>query len=527
MFINSSIESNMKKIVIGILVFVSASLKAQSPEDGLRLSWFAPNGTPRSNALGGAMGSLGGDLSAAHINPAGLGFYKSGELIVTSKYLNTQTDYNYRGTNTSTSDNTTTLGNLGIVLADGKKNRGYSSTAFSISFTQIADFNTRQRFKGVNNFSSYSEKFLEELYYDNAGMGAAENNYIFGSSLAFRTFLIDTIAGKNGAIDGYQSLVPISSGVNQTFDSYTSGSSNELAFGWGGNVQDKLYLGASIVLPIVNFNRSLTVSETDLTTNNTTNQFGGFVFNEEFSSRGWGIGAKFGIIYKPEASLRVGFALHTPQLIGFRDKISADMTTNTESYAGKVSASSNQLNNGLPGVREYTVITPTKATFSGSYFFASPGKPTQPLGFISADIEWVNYAGTRFSANDFDQESADYYDDLNNTMKATYKNNINIRLGSEIKLTGNWMARAGTAYYGSPYKNEFADENGTKLVTPSRFILSGGIGYRTNKYFLDFTISSAANRDAVVPYRLIDKPSPIAVQNSNTVLFNIGYGIRF
>ena len=101
----------MKKIIIGILVFVSASLQAQSPEDGLRLSWFAPYGTPRSNALGGAMGSLGGDLSAAHINPAGLGFYKSGELIITSKYLNTETDYKYRGTNSSTSNNTTTLGN--------------------------------------------------------------------------------------------------------------------------------------------------------------------------------------------------------------------------------------------------------------------------------------------------------------------------------------------------------------------------------------------------------------------------------
>ena len=173
------------------------------------------------------------------------------------------------------------------------------------------------------------------------------------------------------------------------------------------------------------------------------------------------------------------------------------------------------------------MITPTKATFSGSYFFASPGKPTQPLGFISADIEWVNYAGTSFYANDFDQASADYYDDLNNTMKATYKNNLNIKIGSEIKLTSNWMARAGTAYYGSPYKNEFADENGTILVTPSRMIVSGGIGYRTNKYFLDFTISSATNQDAVVPYRLIDKPSPIAAEKSRAVVFNIGYGIRF
>jgi hypothetical protein len=473
------------------------------------------------------MGSLGGDLSAAHINPAGLGFYKSGELLVTSKYLNTETDYKYRGSFSSTSNTKSTLGNLGIVFADGKKNRGYSSTAFSISFTQIADFNSRQRFKGVNNFSSYSEKFLEELYYDNAGMGAAENNYIFGSSLAFRTYLIDTIAGKNGALDGYQSLVPISSGVNQTFDSYTSGSSNELAFGWGGNVQDKLYLGASIVMPIVNFNRSLQVSETDLSPTNATNQFGGFVFNEDFSSKGWGIGAKFGIIYKPEAFLRVGFALQTPQLIGFMDKLSADMTTNTESYAGKLSASSDELNNGNAGVRKYKVMTPTKATFSGSYFFASPGKPTQPLGFISADIEWVNYAGTRFYAKKFDQESTDYYDDLNNTMKATYKNNFNIRLGSEIKLTSNWMARAGTAYYGSPYKNEFLDEDDNVLVTPSRFILSGGLGYRTNKYFIDFTISSANNQDAVVPYRLIDKPSPIAQEKSRAILFNIGYGIRF
>jgi hypothetical protein len=522
----STRASNMKKIIIGILVFVSASLQAQSPEDGLRLSWFAPYGTPRSNALGGAMGSLGGDLSAAHINPAGLGFYKSGELIITSKYLNTETDYKYKGTNSSTSNNLSALANLGIVFADGKKNRGYSSTAFSISFTQLANFNSRERFKGVNNFSSYSEKFLEELYYDNAGMGAADNNYIFGSSLAFRTFLIDTSTDSNGN-PGYQSLVPISSGVNQTFDSYTSGSSNELTFGWGGNVQDKLYLGASIVLPIVNFNRSLQVSETDLSTINTKNEFGGFVFNEDFSSRGWGIGAKLGIIYKPEPFLRLGFALHTPQLISFRDKLSADMTTNTESYAGTVSASSDELNNGNPGVREYTVMTPTKATFSGSYFFASPGKPSQPLGFISADIEWVNYAGTRFSANDFDQESADYYDDLNNTMKLTYKNNLNIKIGSEIKLTGNWMARAGTAYYGSPYKNEFLDENDNVLVTPSRFIVSGGIGYRTNKYFVDFTISSATNQDAVVPYRLIDKPSPIAVQNSKAVLFNIGYGIRF
>ena len=60
---------------------------AQDPEDGLRLSWFAPNGTARSNALGGAMGSLGGDVSSNHINPAGLGFYTKSELLLVPKYF--------------------------------------------------------------------------------------------------------------------------------------------------------------------------------------------------------------------------------------------------------------------------------------------------------------------------------------------------------------------------------------------------------------------------------------------------------
>ena len=66
----------MKKLVLLIILGSSLSAYAQDPEDALRLSWFHPSGTARSNALGGAMGSLGGDLSANHINPAGLGLYK-------------------------------------------------------------------------------------------------------------------------------------------------------------------------------------------------------------------------------------------------------------------------------------------------------------------------------------------------------------------------------------------------------------------------------------------------------------------
>ncbi len=56
-------------------------LYAQIPEDVLKYSWQPTNGTARINAVGGAMGSLGGDISATFINPAGLGFFKTSEIV--------------------------------------------------------------------------------------------------------------------------------------------------------------------------------------------------------------------------------------------------------------------------------------------------------------------------------------------------------------------------------------------------------------------------------------------------------------
>jgi len=508
----------MKKLFFLILMGSSLTMYAQEPEDGLRLSWFVPSGTARSNALGGAMGSLGGDLSSNHINPAGLGFYKSSELLLTPKFLVQKNNFTYRGSNSSNTNSRSNFGLVGAVFADGQKRNNWTSTAFSITYNQIANYNNHSGFGGRNNFSSLSEKYLEELVGDQADSNAALGNYIFGSSLAFRTYLVDTTADARGFVNGYQSLVPISSGVNQSYDLRTTGSYDELAFGWGGNMEDKLYLGASIVMPMINYTKSLVYSETDATSN-PNNNFGGFILDEYFSSRGWGLGAKLGIIYKPASFLRMGFTLHTPQVITFRDQLSASMKTNTEKYAGTLSASSSELNNGYPGTREYTVSTPTKAIFSTSYFFASPSKPSQPLGFISADLEFVNYAGTRFYSNNYDKTTNDYYNFINSTIKDAYKNNINFKLGSELKLNGNWMLRGGAAYFGSPYKDE--------TLKASRMVLSGGIGYRTNRNFIDFTIVSSSTKDVVFPYRLNDKPNTYANLTGNQLIFNIGYGIRF
>ena len=68
-------------LISGLAIFAQ-SATAQSPEEALRLAWFTQNGTARNMAVGGVMGSLGGDITANHVNPAGIGLYKTRELVL-------------------------------------------------------------------------------------------------------------------------------------------------------------------------------------------------------------------------------------------------------------------------------------------------------------------------------------------------------------------------------------------------------------------------------------------------------------
>ena len=67
----------MKLLILCPFFAVTGFLQAQLPEDALRMSYIHPSGTAREQAIGGAMGSLGGDITANYINPAGLGFLQN------------------------------------------------------------------------------------------------------------------------------------------------------------------------------------------------------------------------------------------------------------------------------------------------------------------------------------------------------------------------------------------------------------------------------------------------------------------
>src|SRR6476620_8866645 len=188
----------MKKIIsltlalsIGCIVTVSA----QTPEEALRLGWNTPGGTARYRAIGGAMGSLGGDITAAYVNPAGLGLYKTNELVLTPGFSFSNIKSEFRGTNGSAKKAAFDFGTTGFVWGWSQRYGNWKSKALSLSINRTANFNNTVHYKGQNDLSSFSETFAEE--FSNSGLPIDVTLYSAGLSLGTKlanyAYLIDTV----------------------------------------------------------------------------------------------------------------------------------------------------------------------------------------------------------------------------------------------------------------------------------------------------------------------------------------------
>jgi hypothetical protein len=80
-----------------------------------------------------------------------------------------------------------------------------------------------------------------------------------------------------------------------------------------------------------------------------------------------------------------------------------------------------------------------------------------------------------------------------------------------------FMARAGVAYYSSPYQDS--------QLKADKLFLSGGVGYRDRGMFIDLTYVAGFSRDTNFPYRLADKDNNYASlkENGGTVVCTVGF----
>ncbi|MDB5252253.1 MAG: hypothetical protein JWP27_1422 [Flaviaesturariibacter sp.] len=498
----------MKKTILAtIAAFAALASQSQEPADALRFSWTVTNGTARHQAIGGAMGSLGGDITAAYVNPAGLGFYKTGDAVFSPSYRFGRTRATFLGRTEKEKDGKLDFGTTGFVFGGGT-NQKANSVALSLSINTTANFRNDVLYRGVNKQSSYSQRFLEEINNANVKDGnIVASEYPYGTSLAFNTFWIDTVGGGTNGNFQFQSraarLLPTGLAQEQRIEH--RGGAYEGALGLAANLNNKLFLGGSLGGTFLNYRRESTFTEADMTSD-TSNKFDFASFREDLQTKGFGLTLRLGVIYKPSESWRLGFAFHTPTVYSLTDYFSYEVRTNTESYKGLYSDYSVDYTNGQKAQNKYLHVTPYRVIGSISYVLREIQDVTRQRGFLTADVEYVNYKASSYIA---DTESGvdnagqrDYFKQLNKAIDQAYKGAFNFRVGGELKFT-TLMVRAGAAYYGNPYK-EINGGSGSKLN------LSGGLGYRNKGFFVDLTYVHSMVDDIHTPYRLQNASYPTA-----------------
>ena len=497
-------------------------LYAQEPADALRLGFTTGSGgTARNQAIGGAGASLGGEFSSLFINPAGLGFYKTGDFVLTPGYTFKTNKASYLGNSEQTPNNNFNLGASGVVFSSPTRSGSIRNVTVGIGVSNSANFNNHIYYRGTNNNTSYSQKYIEEL--KNANVTNPDDvarNFPQTSSLAFNTFLIDPIfSGADSSITGYKSVVNPARGISQENDIITTGGITDLSLGVGLNVEDKLYFGGSLSLPVVTYERKANYSETN-TSNDPTADFNYFTASEALRTVGMGINGKVGMMYKPIESVRLGLAVHSPTFYQLTDTWQTRIETGLKSFGSKKFMFQNStdldITDGYPLESRYNITTPWKFMASGTYLFNPGNDVAVQGGFVTADVEYVNYASMAFHDADNNLEAKKYYSQLNQDVKNLYKSVVNVRLGGEVKFN-TIMARLGGAYYGNPYQND--DANVIKI--------SGGLGYRNKGMFIDLTYVQSLTKDIHYPYELQGKTNVPAYlkTNAGNIMATIGFKI--
>lgn len=483
----------MKKILIaiGAMVLTTAAL-AQDYNDVMRYSQTQYSGSARSVSMGSAFGALGGDFISASINPAGLGIFRSNEISFTPSFGKIENTANYKGISSIEGDFNFNFNNLSFVGAYGGSSSGdISRVVVGVGFNQVKNFKNYTFIEGQNvntslldyftNFANegYMDPFNEKLAYD-------------ADLLPFDT--IQKVYWNDISQAGY------GQSHNRSLDE--SGRINEWAFSIALNMNEKLNIGATIGLSDIEYRSISEFYEWDDKGN--IEYFNHYKYTKDLQVSGFGVNAKFGILYRPTRSLRLGAAVHTPTFYEINEIYTSELTQTND-------ASKTYTAQSPYGEYNYRMESPLRTVLSAGY---SIGK----IALVSVDWEYVDYTSARLRSGG----SGYNFNTENQVIKNYLVAANNIRIGGEFRASNNISLRAGYEMYGNPYVSTFNNED-VKAHSNSQNAISAGFGYRQNNFFADFAYRLTSSRT----YSEIHNGSQTAEIDSKTGLALMTIGFKF
>ena len=487
----------LKKILLFVTISCSfysiAFSQLNYDNEAILYSMYQYKGTARSAGVGGAFSTVGPDAGGLVINPAIVGTFRSTEFSGSFGLLNLNGKTNYLNKFSNTDNRFKLIGeNISMVFASSfggnkphEKITGKTDIlkgfGLGISATRIADFNSQSYFEGYNDTNSVIDFYREVL-------NNPDNNIQPGDLTFDRlgTLYPDLVAAYQSQIITYNPLTTryytSLDGLypkKQTGITKTNGGITDLSLQLGFNLWNKLFLGASIGLPYLSYNRDYLYTEEDYL--DTMNGFNKLTYNAVTKTEGIGFNGKFGAIYKPIKYLNIGASISTPTYFSLRDKYYYTMEHKTDSSVINVESPI--------GAYDYNYRQPFRFNAGITGFF-------DKYGFISIDYELVNYTKNKFN---FGNANRDLNYEVNDTLiQSKYRISHNIRAGIELAYKV-WRLRGGYAISLSPFKPGVAEGN-ANLVRQS---FSAGAGYRGKRISVDIAWVRSMQTSYFSPYRSV------------------------
>jgi len=497
------LQLQMKRYFLPVLIlFLSASAYSQTVSDVLRYSYLQPGGSARYLGAGGAFGALGAEFGAISQNPAGLAMFRTNELVVTPSLRFSRSETTLAGgNNVGFEDDKSAFGfdNFGMVFNTTPNNSPWKTFNVAIGLNRQNNYHQSIFYEGQAEGSIMNGFFADAQAVFNSG-GNEADLYPFGSGLAWNT---NAIYEQNGVLDYDFSATPNALlDRSQTLTTY--GRMNEMILSFAGNYDEKLMVGATVGVPFINYRIEGEYNESDPGggLDGNAQYFDNLTYTEYLRTEGIGVNLKLGVTYKISQALRIGGAFHTPTAIRLTDTYS---NTFAYTYEDGNGLNSSPVENSPEGTTDYRLRTPWRA-------IGSVGVIVKKYGFLSADVEWVDYGANRYNLNAQvpSTENERIERELNRDIQQAYQQAMNVRLGGELVLD-KFRLRAGVNLNGKP-------ENGKDGFNTA---FSMGAGVRSTSFYLDLGYRRGTGIGSVAPYA----GAPVATTDivSSDVLMTLGF----
>ena len=499
-----------KTLILFCTLLVAISANTQTIYDATNLTQRDLNGTARFVGMGGAMSALGGDISTIGTNPAGIGIYRSNDVMTSFSYSLTGTESDYLGTKFETNKARWNFDNIGAVIATKIGNvTPLRYVNFGFNYHKTKSFYKNMTMEGLMGGIDmadgtwapisqvrYMAQQATDAHYEGMDFGSTDIYYNGDAgwlgAIGYQGFLTET----NTAGNIFYPIVP--SEANSYFHSEERGGIDQYDINLSLNVNDRFYFGFTVGLYDVDYNKYSLYDES-------YENGKGYGLETFKRIHGSGFNVKLGAIIRPfeYSPLRIGLAVHTPTFYSLTYTTGALLTSdllmtndNNEESMERITVDTYDILGGRDMDRDFNLQTPWLLNASLGYTIGT----NLALG---AEYEYENYSSMKFKypeGGDMEQENAE--------AKAYLKAVHTLRVGAEYKPTPAFSLRAGYNYSTAAYTDgalKYLPTNAIDTDTDyansqSMNTFTVGIGYRWSSFYMDLAYKYLSYKSDFYPF---------------------------